>query len=231
MKLSKKTLNVFKYLSTVYPSILVRKGDVLRTRNTSKTALVKAKIDETFPMDFVIYDIANFLKVANLFTEPNIAFVGDTKSGYMELSEGTAKIRYKFASPELHTNIPPDEDFVPKNVKWSMKVKLDQNEITNIINASKAMSLDIISFTNDGIKLSNSHFKDFTNFEISYQNSVEYSDDAPEEFSINFATASFNLVDGDYVMESFCGSQNGAKFYQEDDSMVMWLGCLPSSKV
>ena len=231
MKLSKKTLNAFKYLSTIYPSILVRSGDVLRSRNTSKTALVKAKIYESFPIDFVIYDISNFLKVANLFSEPNIDFVGDTNSGYMELSEGTAKVRYKFASPELHTNIPPNDDFVPKNITWAMTVKLDQNEISNIISATKAMALDIISFTQSGIKLSNSHSKDFTNFEIEYQNPVSYTGDAPDEFSMNFATANFNLVDGDYIMETFCGTQTGAKFMLSDESISMWLGSLPSSKV
>lgn len=222
-------MEILKYLSTIYPSILIREGNVLRARNGAKTALVRANIDEKFPMEFTIMNLSNFLKIADLFTDPEYQFNGTTDSGYMELSEGTAKLRYKFAHPELHQNIPADVDFVPTNVEWSMKVKLGKSEIHNILNVAKTMSLDLVSFTQDGIKLSNSEVKDFTNFEMGYQNKIELYGKAPDKFALNFATNNLNLFEGDYIMESFCGAQNGAKFEKDDDEVTVWLGALPSS--
>jgi len=229
MKLSKKTLDILKYLSTVYPSILIKSGSVLRSRNEPRNALVKVNIEESFPVDFVLYDISNFLKVVDLFTEPDIEFVGDIHSGHMVLSENSATLRYKFSSPELHANIPADVDYVPPDGAWSATFKLDDTEIDNILNVAKVMNLDEISFTADKIKLKNSKStENFTYFDISYQNEFKVNGVAPDGFYLNFSMSSFNLFKGSYNVEFFCGGDgkpNGGKFTKVDNDVTVWIGC------
>lgn len=233
MKLSKKTVDALKYISTIHPSILIRSGSVLRARNAAQNAMTKVVIDESFPMDFVIYDIRGFLKVVDLFNEPDIEFFGTTDSGYMELSEGNVKIRYRFSHPELHTNVPDDVDYQPKNLLWGMQVKLDASEIRNLLSASRVMGLDVVSFTRNSVKLSSSKDKSFTAFEAPYMNAPVLGDDASEAFSINFPTSNLMLYDdSSYEADFFiCSGPKGVKLTKDGGDVTLWLGALPSSEV
>ena len=59
MKLSNETLTVLKNFAGINQSILVRKGNKLRTISVMKNILAEAEITEEFPKDFGIYDLNN----------------------------------------------------------------------------------------------------------------------------------------------------------------------------
>ena len=62
MKLSDKTLVILKNFAGINNSILVKRGDNLRTISLAKNILAEANINEEFPRDFAIYDLNQFLK-------------------------------------------------------------------------------------------------------------------------------------------------------------------------
>lgn len=227
MKLSKRTIDIIKYLNTICPSILIREGNVLRTRNLSRTVLAKMQIEEEFPNEFLIYDISSFLRVLNLFDEPDVEFF-DT---HMIISQGTAKIRYMYSAKELFTMAPSNEDFVPSDTRWGMKVRLEQAEITNYLKAAAVMNLDIISFTKDNVILFDSKNKDSNNFTVGYHNECEFTGNAPASFAINFKTSDFNIYTGAYTADFFCGKMTGVTMTSEDLNSIVWLGSQPSSSV
>lgn len=227
VKLSKRTIDVFKYLSTISPSILIREGNVLRSRNAARTVLSRVEIDEEFPKEFLIYDIPSFLRVVNLFDSPDIEFF-DT---HMIISQDTAKIRYMYSAKELYPNPPGNEDYTPSNIDWSMNVFLEESNIENYLKAANVMNLDTISFTEAGIILFNSNDEDSNNFEVEYQNAIALEGDTPDTYSINFKTANFNVFEGDYSANFFCGAQVGVALTSPDDKVKVWLSSLPSSQV
>lgn len=237
MKLSKKSISLLSWLSSVHPSILIRKGSIQKTCSENKSPIAKIVIDEDFPLDFVIFDIKNLLKVIDLFNEPEIEFTGDMTNGYMTISEDTAKLRYKFSHPDLHENIPPVDDFKSANAKWYARFVLDENEIENILKVASVMNLDTISFTKDKIKLinSNNQNEQFDYFEINYQNDVKFEGDVPDEYYIRFKTSTFNLYKGSYNVEFFCDVQftdsnnkirkvTGSRFDKIEGDVTVWLG-------
>jgi hypothetical protein len=232
MKFSKKTIKSIAYLATIHPSILFRTGNTQWSRNEAKTILTKVTIDEPLPIDFVIYDINNFLRVVDLFTDPEIDFVGDKESGHLVLSENGAKIRYKFSSPALHGNVAPNVDYVHKGVKWEMDVELSEDEIENILTVTKVMNLDTISFRKDGIKLLKTDSSrnivgvdEFAYFEIPYQTKPEISSDiGGDDFYINLKTQTFLLHKGSYKVKFLCGSPTVAKFTRVENDVVVWVG-------
>ena len=61
MKLSDKTLVILKNFAGINNSILVKRGDNLRTISLAKNILAEANINEEFPRDFAIYDLNQFL--------------------------------------------------------------------------------------------------------------------------------------------------------------------------
>ena len=70
MKLSENTITILKNFSGINQSILVKKGNKLRTISIAKNILSEAEISENFPRDFAIYDLNQFLNCL-LYTSPS----------------------------------------------------------------------------------------------------------------------------------------------------------------
>lgn len=227
MKMSKKSIEVFKYFSSLSPSILVREGKVLRARNGAKTIAAKAILDDSFPEEFVIYSIPEFLKTINLFNEPEIEF----NETHMIIQEGNLKVRYMYANKELYQNAPNNEDFVPTNVKWGLVLSLDKTELMNIQKSSNVLNLNTVSFTQSGIVVYNDKNKDSNNFKMNYSSELVFTGEHPEQFEINFPTENLDVYEGNYELSFFCSARTGVKLTNEEDNVTIWLASNPSSKV
>lgn len=227
MKISQKTIDVLKYFSTLSPSILVRKGNVLRARNGAKTIASKAVLEESFPEEFVIFSIPELLKTLNLFNEPDIEFNGT----HMIIKDGGVTVRYMYSAPELYINAPDNKDFEPKDIKWGLTLSLDESELHNIQKSANVLNLNTVSFTQNGIVVFNDKNKDSNNFKMEYSSELKYSGDNPEKFEINFPTANLDVYDGQYQLDFFCSARTGVKLTNIKDSVTIWLASNPSSKV
>ena len=78
MKLSDKTLVILKNFAGINNSILVKRGDNLRTISLAKNILAEANIKEEFPRDFAIYDLNQFLNGLGLHQDPELDFKEDS---------------------------------------------------------------------------------------------------------------------------------------------------------
>ena len=108
MKLSDKTLSLLKNFSSINQSILFKEGSSLRTISVMKNILAEATITETFPKDFGIYDLNQFLNGLNLYQTPELDFENDN---YVMIREGKSRSKYFFADPSVIVT-PPDKDIV-----------------------------------------------------------------------------------------------------------------------
>ena len=107
MKLSDSTLSILRNFAGINNSILVKKGNRLRTISVAKNILAEANLNEEFPSDFALYDLNQFLNVNNsLFRNPELDF---TDKGYVVISEGKSKQTFFFADPNVSVT-PPDKD-------------------------------------------------------------------------------------------------------------------------
>jgi hypothetical protein len=107
MKLSDSTLSILRNFAGINNSILVKRGNRLRTISVAKNILAEANLDEDFPSDFALYDLNQFLNVNNsLFRNPELDF---TDNGYVVISEGKSKQTFFFADPNVIVT-PPDKD-------------------------------------------------------------------------------------------------------------------------
>lgn len=74
MKISDVTLTILKNLALFNPHLVVNAGNVIRTVNEKKTTLIKAVVEEEFPVDFAFHDLPGFLKLVGLFEDPDFEF-------------------------------------------------------------------------------------------------------------------------------------------------------------
>ena len=105
MKLSDKTLVILKNFAGINNSILVKRGDNLRTISLAKNILAEANINEEFPRDFAIYDLNQFLNGLGLHQDPELDFKEDS---FLSIREGKRRVKYFFADPQVIT-APPEK--------------------------------------------------------------------------------------------------------------------------
>lgn len=110
MKISNETIEVLKNFATINTGIAVKKGDVLHTISPQKNIVAKAKVAETFPLPFAIYDLTNLLGVISMYKEgAEIEFHEKELaiSGY----GGRSHIHYRYTEKNLIIT-PPEKDIV-----------------------------------------------------------------------------------------------------------------------
>ena len=74
MKLSKETVNIFKNFAAINTNLLLTPGNKIATKSAKKTITGNVSVAETFPLEFGIYDLNEFLGALSLFTDPEIEF-------------------------------------------------------------------------------------------------------------------------------------------------------------
>lgn len=73
MKLSKTTITVLKNFAGLNPNLLLKPGNHIVTR-CGDGLLADAEVEETFPIQFGIYDLNEFLAILSMFDSPDIEF-------------------------------------------------------------------------------------------------------------------------------------------------------------
>jgi hypothetical protein len=144
MQITPDTLNLLKNFSSINPSLMIRSGNVLKTVSEQKTVMAKAVISETFPIDFPIYDLGQFLGAISLFKNPDLEFTDK----FVTASEGRAKVRYRAAAADLVTSA-PEKDI---NVDAAVTFELTGDDFQSVIKAAQVLSLPEIHICGaDGI--------------------------------------------------------------------------------
>ena len=102
MKLSNETVTVLKNFSTINQNLVIKSGNSISTMSAMKNIVAKAKVSETFPRDFAIYDLNEFLAALSLFDKPNLDF----KEDFVVVTEdgSTNKtLKYWYSDPSVVT--------------------------------------------------------------------------------------------------------------------------------
>lgn len=145
MQFTDATISILKNFSTINPSIVLKKGNQLRTMSPQKTVMAMAKIEEDIPQEAGIYDVSRFLSVLGLYEKPQVDF-GDKA---FTISEGKRKTKYVYSDPSMIIS-PPDKDV--KIPDADVTVSVSWNDLQSVIKAAGVLQLPEIAFVGDGGK-------------------------------------------------------------------------------
>jgi len=139
MKLSENTITILKNFSGINQSILVKKGNVLRTISIAKNILSEAEIAENFPRDFAIYDLNQFLNGLSLHQDPDMDF---SENSYITIRDGKRRVKYFYSDPNVIVSPPEKQIKLPsKDVCFQL-----ENGITEkLVKAASVYQLPDIS--------------------------------------------------------------------------------------
>lgn len=148
--LSPSTLQILKNFATINTSIVINKGNVLKTISNAENILATAAVEETFPRTFAIYDLNQFLSGMSLFDNPVLVFDNDD---YVTIQGGRSRTKYYFSDPEITLKTAPD-----KKVNYpgsDIQFTLSASDISGIQKAKGIYDIpDLNIITSDEIVLS-----------------------------------------------------------------------------
>lgn len=218
MKLSEKTISILQNFASINQSLFVKAGSTLRTISVMKNILAEAKVTETFPRDFAIYDLNQFLNGLKLYKDPELDFSNDS---YLLIKEGNRKIKYFYADPSVIIS-PPD-----KNISLPSEdvcFQLEHSILDKLIKASGVFQLfDLSAIGENGvIQLVVRDKKNDTSNE--YSVTVGETD---VDFTFNFKVENIKIVPGAY--DVVISSKQLSRFTNQNHDIEYFIALEPDS--
>ncbi len=218
MKLSEKTLAILKNFSSINQSILIKKGNKLRSISVMKNILAEAEVEETFEKDFAIYDLNQFLNGLGLHQNPDLDFENDT---HVIIREGKRRVKYFFADPEVIVSPPDKEITLPSS---DVCFQLEHSQLDKLIKAASVYHLPDLSVVGEAsvIRLVVRDKKNDT--------SNEYSivvGETDKDFTFNFKVENIKIIPGSY--DVVVSEKLLSKFTNDKYNLSYWVALEPDS--
>ncbi len=143
MKLSENTFDVLKNFSTINQSIIFKKGNKVRTVSVGNNILAQATVAESFPVDFGIYELNQFLGLVSLFENADLDF----QDKYLTVSDGASNARYGYTDPSSIKGA-PDKNLELPSV--DVEFKMTKETLKKVLNGANQLSLPQVVVRGDG---------------------------------------------------------------------------------
>ena len=211
MKLSDKTLTILKNFAGINNSILVKKGNQLKTISIAKNILAEAQIEEQFSRDFAIYDLNQFLNGLSLHQDPDLDFSPDT---YLTIREGKRRVKYFYADPAVIVSPPDKEISLPSE---DVHFQLDSIALEKLLKAAAVYQLPDLSAVGEVgvVKLVVRDKKNDTSNEFAI-----VVGETDKEFAFNFKVENIKIIPGAYdvvvsskLLSRFSNTNHDLKYY------------------
>lgn len=218
MKISNDTRNIFKNFSTINSGIRVKSGNKLETISQMKNILAVATVNESFPQDFSIYNLPEFLGATSLLDDPDFQF-GDSS---LTVADNNSSLAYFYASEGMVTA--PDKMITMPDAE--IVIDISSTLLSELQKAASVLGVNDLILSSDGttIKLEVTDKKNTTSNTFSRivgeGNGVSYT--------MNFKIENLKVLDGNY--EVSVSSKGISHFNNKDVDLEYFIALEPDSK-
>ena len=187
MKLSKETLALVKNFAGINSNILFKAGNALKTVSAQKNIMASTTVTESFPQEFGIYDLNEFLSAMSLFEDPELDF----EEKYVKIRQGNQAIKF-ISSDATNLVIPTKEIVFPES---DIDFKLTEKNLSMIQRTSSVLHGSDVSFVGDGTKLTVVVGDKKNTSKNSFEEQIG---DTNKSFTINLKVDNLKMIPGDY---------------------------------
>tara|TARA_A200000159_G_C7187393_1_gene282274 strand:+ start:78 stop:737 length:660 start_codon:yes stop_codon:yes gene_type:complete len=218
MKLSENTFNVLKNFSGINQSISVKSGNTLRTISIAENILAEAEVEESFPQNFSIYDLNEFLGGMSLMRGADMEFGSDH---YVKIKTNRSAIKYFFADSTVIKQAPEKEITIPTE---DVHFTLTEQDLQSLTRAAAVYQLPDFSVIGDGKEISLVVRDKENDTSNTFSITVGTTSD---EFVLNMKVENIKILKGDYdVTMSKCYI---SRWINKDISVTYWIALEPDS--
>lgn len=143
MKLSNDTLNILKHAASINPGIIIDAGSDLFSMHETKTVRMQATVNETFPRQFAIMNLNQFLNVLSLFENPELNFEED----HVVITADTSsqKMTYYYSDPDI---IKQSNKKLKTEIDYEYEFDISREDFTKLNKAAATIGVDDICVYN-----------------------------------------------------------------------------------
>ena len=211
MKLSIDTLTILKNFAGINSGIEFRAGDTLSTMSPGKTILAKAKLKDSFPESFCVFDLNQFLSVHSLYKDPELKF----DEYNVIFSAGRSKTTYRKTAKEMIIT-PPDKDLSLPSV--DAEFKLTEDTFAALMKSANVLQSPNISVESDGEKIFVTCYNSKDDSAHTYSTEVGESSNI---FKAVFLTENWKMIPGTYDVK--ISSRGLAEFNHTTQDVDYWI--------
>ena len=192
MKLSEQTVSILKNFSTINQNLVIKQGSEISTMSAMKNIVSKAKVEETFPVEFAIYDLNEFLSAMSLFTNPDLDF-DENFVLITEAGSNSKSLKYWFSEPSVVTT-PSKEVTMP-----SVEVEFPMNSgiLSEVQKAAAVIGAPDMVLEDDELRVTDKK-NDTAN---SYSTSLDTKSDDDASYKFWFKVENLKLLPGNYDVQ------------------------------
>lgn len=212
MRLSNDTLAVLKNFASINSGLEFKAGNILSTMSPGKTILAKATLNDTFPVDFCVYDLNQFLSVHSLYKDADIDF----DDANVVFKSGKSKIKYRKTAKEMIITAPEKELNLPS---VDVSFKLVEEVFASIKKSANVLQSPNIAVESDGEKIYLTCFN--AKDDSAHTNSIEVGDYSDKTFKMVFLEENLKMIPGSYDVE--ISSKGLASFKNTTQEIDYWI--------
>jgi hypothetical protein len=175
-----------------------------------KNIVAEAYIAEEFPLQFGIYDLAEFLGVMSLFDQPELDF----SAKYVTLHEGKNAMKYFAADQSILKSVPTLKDFPEPDIVFDLSAAM----LSQIQRVASILRVTDFSVVGDGSSIVAS-IGDKTNpTGNTFQSELGTTD---KTFKLNYKVENLKMMPGDYQVS--IGNKRNARFKATSQQLTYYV--------
>ena len=210
MKLSKNTVNLLKNYASINSNLLLKQGNKLSTISGQKSIIAEATVEDSFPVDFGIYDLNEFLSAFSLFTDPDLTF----SDKVVTIKEGTSTIKYYASAAEVLTVPQKSINFPDVDVEFD----LNGDVLASILKTASVLRASDVSFSGDGSELTRVVCDKKNATANTYGVALGKTDG---NFRVNLKIDNLKFIPGDYTVR--ISSKKISRFASKGSDLVYFV--------
>lgn len=192
MKLSNETLTVLQNFAKLNSGIQFKTGNKIKTISTGKNVLAEATLKDSFPQDFCVYDLNQFLNIHSIGKDTDIEF--DDINIIFKF--GRNKTKYRKTEKESIL-IPPEKELTLPSVDISFSLSKDDfDSLMKVTNALQSPNI-MVESEGDTINLTSFDVKDSS----AHTNTIEVGVGNGQKYKMVFLTENLRMIPGAYDVQ------------------------------
>lgn len=222
MKLSSKTIEIFRNFASIYPSVLFYKGKVQKVVTPTKTIVAIAELEEDMPQDWGIFDLNTFCATVSSLEDVDIEFFDK----YCILSSGNTTVEYRYC-PESALSDYRETKFVLPSADIQFELKKDVFDST--VKLANILKLTHLIIEGDGehiyVSAINPDLGDKGGSSNKIRNKIG---DTDKTFEIYVKLERIKIISDDY--DVVVSKQRILELNAKNNKIKYWVACEKSSK-
>ena len=223
MNLSNETVSVLKNFASINQNLVIKSGNNISTMSAMKNIVASAEVKETFPTEFAIYDLNEFLASVSLFDNPTLDF----KDDFVVMTENGTALKYWYSDPSVDTTVTKEITMPECEVNFSFENDL----LSNVQKAAAVIGVPdmVLEAMDSGVALLKvTDKKNATANDYAVKVDVNNDDGKNLPYKFWFKVENLKLLPGKYNIE--VSSKNISHFKNTNVGIQYWIALEPESK-